>query len=171
MGEGLGGGEAGQLLGDYRMNTAEICQHLVVPEPQNAIALVLDERTSLGFLRRRSIVLTAVNFHDDSGLMACEVGYVAADRHLASEFVSLHLLRAEYLPDPTFRGGHISPQVASSRMGAECGVFLHVSVSIAGGITPSQPSPLEGEGSKAAQPTPIEGSSTRGTPSKSSNDR
>jgi hypothetical protein len=34
-------------------------------------------------------------------------------------------------------------------MSAECGMFLHVSVFIAGGITPSQPSPIEGEGSKA----------------------
>ena len=30
------------------------------------------------------------------------------------------------------------------------GVFLHVSVSIAGGITPSQPSPIKGEGFEAA---------------------
>jgi hypothetical protein len=33
MGEGLGGGDAGQLLDDYRMNAIEICQHVVVPEP------------------------------------------------------------------------------------------------------------------------------------------
>jgi hypothetical protein len=102
-------------------------------------------------------VLTAVNFHDEPGFVTCEVDYVAADRQLAPEFVSLHLLRAEYLPDPTFRRGHISPQVASSRMGAGGGVFLHVSVCIAGGITPSQPSPIEGEGSKAEQSTPSRG--------------
>ena len=171
MGEGLGGGDAAQLLGDYRMNTVEICQHLVVPEPQNAIALVLEKRASLGLARRRAIVLTAVDFHNQPGIVAYEIGDVAANGYLAPEFVSVHLLRAQYQPDAPFRFGHISPQVASSRMSAEYGVFLHVLVSIAGGITPSQPSPIEGEGSKAEQPIPIEGSSKRGTPSKSLNDR
>ena len=122
-------------------------------------------------LTKRYGSTTAVDFHNQPSLVACEIGDVAADGDLAPEFVSVNLLRAQDSPDAPFRFGHISPQVASSRMGAECGVFLHVSVSIAGGITPSQPSPIEGEGSKAEQPTPIDGSSTRGTPSKSSNDR
>jgi hypothetical protein len=55
MGEGLGGGDAAQLAGDRLMHAVGICQDLVVPKPQNAIALVLQEPASLGLLRRRAI--------------------------------------------------------------------------------------------------------------------
>jgi hypothetical protein len=94
-------------------------------------------------------VLAAVNFHDEPGFVTQKIGNVAADRHLPAKLVPPHLMRSQYSPDAPFRFGHISPQVASSHMSAECGMFLHVSVFIAGGITPSQPSPIEGEGSKA----------------------
>jgi len=53
------------------------------------------------------IMLTAIDFHDHPGLVAYEVANVAADRHLASELVSLHLLRAQCLPDPPLRIGHV----------------------------------------------------------------
>src|SRR6266478_174046 len=84
MGEGLGGGDAAQLLGDRLMDAVEICQDFVVPKPQKAIALVLQEPASLGLPRRRAIVLAAVDFHDQSGLVAHKIGNVAADRHLPS---------------------------------------------------------------------------------------
>ena len=63
MGEGLGGGEAAQLRSDRLMDAVEICQDFVVPKPQNAISLVLQEPTSLGLPARRAIVLAAVDFH------------------------------------------------------------------------------------------------------------
>jgi hypothetical protein len=52
MGEGRVGGDAAQLVGDSEMDAVEICQDLVVPKPQNAIALVLQELGSLGFAAR-----------------------------------------------------------------------------------------------------------------------
>jgi hypothetical protein len=51
MGEDLGGGDAAQFGGDRLMDAVEIRQDLVVPNPQNAIALVLQEPTPLGFPR------------------------------------------------------------------------------------------------------------------------
>src|SRR6516162_6217733 len=51
-GGGQGGGDAAQLVGDSEMDAVEICQDLVVPKPQNAIALVLQELGSLGFAAR-----------------------------------------------------------------------------------------------------------------------
>jgi hypothetical protein len=51
------------------MDPVEICQHLVVPKPQNEIAFVLQEPTSLGLRRRRATVLAAVDFHDQPGLV------------------------------------------------------------------------------------------------------
>src|SRR4029077_237959 len=43
---------------------------------------------SLGFPRRQGIVLAAVDFHDQAGLVAHKVGDVAADRHLAAELAT-----------------------------------------------------------------------------------
>jgi hypothetical protein len=46
------------------MDAVEICQDLVVPKPQDAISLVLQELGSLGFPARRAIVLATIDFHD-----------------------------------------------------------------------------------------------------------
>jgi hypothetical protein len=72
MGEGLGGGDAAQFVGDRLMDAVGICQDLVVPKPQNAIALVLQEPASLSFPRRRAIVLAAVDFQDQPGLVGIQ---------------------------------------------------------------------------------------------------
>jgi len=85
----LGGGDAAQLAGDHLMDPVEICQDLVVPKPQDAIAFVLQETTSLGFQRRRAMLLAAVDFHDQLRLVAHKIGNGATDRHLAAELVSL----------------------------------------------------------------------------------
>ena len=129
------------------MDAIEICQDLIVPKPQNAIALIFQEFISLYFARRGAIMLAAVDFHDQPGLVARKVDNVAADRHLAAELVPVHLMRTQYPPDPPFRLGHALPQRAGSGACAVDGVLLHVSICAAGNITPSQPSPIEGEGS------------------------
>jgi hypothetical protein len=54
-------------------------------------------------------VLAAVDFHDQPGLVAHEIGNVAADWYLAAEPVPVHLMRAQDLPDPPFRVGHVLP--------------------------------------------------------------
>ena len=91
------------------MDTIEIFQDLVVPKPQNAITLVLHERSSRGFAARRAVVLAAVDFHYQPGLVAHKIGNVGADWHLATEFVPLHLMRAQYLPHAALRLGHVLP--------------------------------------------------------------
>ena len=98
---------AAQLDGDRLLDAVGICQDLVVPKSQDPIALILQETTSLGLRRRRAIVLAAVDFNDQPGLVAYKVGNIAADRHLAAELVSLHLMRTQYLPEPLFRLGHV----------------------------------------------------------------
>ena len=138
-GEGLGGGDAGQLVGDCLMEAVWICRDLVVPKPQNAIAFVLQEPTSRGDERLcwpPSIsTINRVSWH--------KIGNIAADRHLATELVSLQFMRTQHLPDPPFR-----LESVGSRAGAVGGMFFHVSACAAGNITPSQPSPIKGEGSK-----------------------
>ena len=114
MGEGLGGGEAAQLLSDRLMDVVDICQDFVIPKPQNAISLVLQEPTSLGLPGRRAVVLAAVDFHDQPSPprtqnRAHKIGNVAADRYLAAELVPRHSMGAQYLPDPPLRLGHVLP--------------------------------------------------------------
>jgi hypothetical protein len=84
------GCDAAQLAGDRLMHAVEIFQDLVVPKPQNAKAFALQERFSLGFPRRQGIVLAAVDFHDQPGLVVHEVGNVMANRGLAAELAALH---------------------------------------------------------------------------------
>src|SRR5947207_15455053 len=59
-----------QRVGDRHMHAVEIGQHLIVPEPEEAIAFVLQECASLRFLRRRMITLTAIDFHHHPDLVA-----------------------------------------------------------------------------------------------------
>src|SRR5882724_11737947 len=119
MGEGLDGSDAAELLGDRPMDAVEVCQYLVAP--QNAMAFVFQEPNSLGLRRRRAIVLAAVDFHDEPGLVA----------HLAAELAPLHLMRARDSPDPPFRVGHVLPQPASSCIRAVDRMLLHVSTCVA----------------------------------------
>src|SRR5215472_16204677 len=74
------------------MDAVESCQDLVVPKPQNSFTLVLHELRSLGFAARGAIVLSAVDFDDQPGLVADKIGSVGADRDLAAE------LAFEYAP-------------------------------------------------------------------------
>jgi hypothetical protein len=75
MGEGLGGGDAAQLVSDRPMDAVELCQDLVVPKPQNAMAFVLPEPTWLSLLRRRATVLAAIDFRDYRAPSAHKVGH------------------------------------------------------------------------------------------------
>src|ERR1700756_2388611 len=52
MGEGLGGGEVAQRLSDRLMDAVDICQDFAIPNPKNAISLVVQNPTSLGLWGR-----------------------------------------------------------------------------------------------------------------------
>ena len=96
------------------------------------------------------IVLTAIDFDDQPRLVAYKICDVAAEGHLAAEFVSADLVRAQDLPGPTFCFGHVPPQLTGPRVRPSDGGFFHVVTSTANGITPSQSSPIKGEGFEAA---------------------
>ena len=65
----LGRGDATQRIADRLVGVVEICQDLVVPKAQDAIAFLLQEITSLGFLQRGALMLPPVDFHDQPGLV------------------------------------------------------------------------------------------------------
>jgi hypothetical protein len=69
----------------------------------------LQELTSLGFAWQQGIVLAAVDLHDQPGLVAHKLDNIAADWCLAAELATSHSMQAQYLPDPPFCLGHVSP--------------------------------------------------------------
>jgi hypothetical protein len=111
MGEGLGRGEAAQFLSDRLVDAVDICQDFVIPKPQNAISLVLQEPTSPGAtsgrVGRRRFPRSTEPPRTQS--RAHKIGNVAADRYLAAELVPRHSVGAQYLPDRPLRLGHVLP--------------------------------------------------------------
>jgi hypothetical protein len=62
MGEGWVGVLSPQVFCDRRVHAFEGRQDLIVPEPKNSVALVLQKTAAFGFLRRRPLVLAAIEF-------------------------------------------------------------------------------------------------------------
>jgi hypothetical protein len=56
-----------------------------------------------------AIVLAAVDFHDQPGLVVNKISNVTTDGHLAAELVPTHPTRAQYLPEPPLDLGHLLP--------------------------------------------------------------
>ena len=83
-----------QNLRDEEMDAFWICQNLIVPETQNTISLALQKSDSIRLMFRRTIMLAAVDFNDQSGFMAQKIGDIATDRHLTTELAAHHLPRA-----------------------------------------------------------------------------
>ena len=73
MGEGMGGGDPVQSVGDGRVHTLAIAQHLVVPEPQHAVPLGFEEPRTGCFRLGRGIMLPTIDLDDQSRLMADKV--------------------------------------------------------------------------------------------------
>src|SRR5271163_2656800 len=122
------------------MDTVEIIQDLVVPQPENAIALVLQELGSLGFPVRQVIVLATIDLHDQSRIMTNKIGNVSADQHLAAELLRFYLTQAQYMPDLLLCLGHIPSQSARGYARPER-VFLHFPICAAGASPPPNPPP------------------------------
>ena len=53
-----------QIVDDPRIYAFEVRQHFIVPKPQYSVAFALQEAAPFGFLRRRRVVLTTIDFDD-----------------------------------------------------------------------------------------------------------
>jgi hypothetical protein len=86
MGEGSGGGDATERVDDYAVHAFKIFQDLIVPKPQNAIALALQKRSPLGFSQRRAIMLATIDFYNQPDLVAHKICNITADRYRRRNF-------------------------------------------------------------------------------------
>jgi len=96
-GRGRGwGARVPHCCGDRLHHTFDIAEHIVVPEPQHAVAARL--KIGGSFRIARFIVLAAVEFNDEARGMAGEVCIVRADRCLTAEVGACDRQMAQVLP-------------------------------------------------------------------------
>jgi hypothetical protein len=145
MGEGLGGGDPVKVFGDRGAHALGIVQNLVVPEPQDAVALAFQELSAAHLLLRQEIMLAAIDLDDQSCGVADEVGYKPADRHLAAKPVPFGLPQSQHLPEPYLGFGHLAAEYAGAPVSAFARLFLH-RLSVPGGGTPTLALPHQGGG-------------------------
>jgi hypothetical protein len=106
-GGGLGGVTPLQIFNNRRAPTLGILQYLMILEPQDAVALVMQETAPPRFMQRRRVVLTPVRFDDQARVMATKTGNAASERHLTAESVLFDLTRPQYSPDTPLGVGHL----------------------------------------------------------------
>ena len=87
-----------------------ICQYLIVPESQNAIALYLEPTCALLVVVSLCRMLPAIHFDDQSALETNKINDKRADRLLATKLYSRDLTTLEFLPQTLFRVRQILAQ-------------------------------------------------------------
>jgi hypothetical protein len=135
-----------QIFGDHCPRAVRIVQHLVVPESQHAVALALQEPSAARFLFRRRIVLAAIDFDDQSRLVANKVGNEAPDRHLTAKSISFGLARSQHPPELFLGFGHLAAERPGALVGALGWPLIHCRSGPFAASPPPRPSPIKGEG-------------------------
>ena len=123
-------------------NTIGILQHIVVPEAQDAVSFGFDYSRS-GAVRFRAM-LPAIDFDDEPGAMANEVGDKMPDRRLPAKMMLVEAF-AQYAPQRALGVGHVAAQPPGAANGASWWMMLHAWRFTSNG-TPTQPSPIKGDG-------------------------
>jgi hypothetical protein len=134
-----------KVFGDHGAYALGIAQNLVVPEPQDAVPLALQESSAARLLLRQEIVLTTIDLDDQSCRVADEVGYKPAYRHLTAKPVPFGLPQSQHLPEPYLGFGHLTAECAGAPVSAFARLFLH-RLSVLGSITPTLALPHHGGG-------------------------
>ena len=128
-----------ELAPDGFKHASRVLQDVVVPEANDAIAEGFDDLRAVSV--GQFAVLSPVQLNGDAGATTGEVGDVGADLFLADELGTRELAVAQMPPKALFGIGLIATKLAG-----DGGQFLSRQVR-----APSpQPSPLRGEGVKAA---------------------
>jgi len=91
MGEGWVGVWPPHVLDDHGVHALGIFQDFIIPEAYDPIAFALHEPAPVGFLLGQRIMLAAIDFDDQAGLVTDKIRDVAPERHLTAEPMSLYL--------------------------------------------------------------------------------
>ena len=134
-----------QRIIDGTPNSFGIAKHIVVPEPQHAIPLLLDDISPRGI--RLTAMLPAIDFDDQLGAMTSEVGDEVTDWYLASKMMIGKVL-AKQTPNYSLRVGRVAAKAPGAMDSAWWGMMLQ-RWRFTANITPPQPLPLKGRGFQA----------------------
>jgi hypothetical protein len=88
-------------------NTDKIAHHLIVPDPEDAVAASFDPTGTRG-IRPLIGVRRAIDFHDQFRSYAEEIGDEGSDRDLPPEFQAIELGIAQRTPEYGFRRSRFS---------------------------------------------------------------
>jgi len=104
-GKGRGRGAAAHGSRDRLHHTLDIGEHIVVPEPQHAIAALVQIRCSPHIASDATcfVVLSAIEFNHKAGAMAGEVCEVRTDSCLAAKVRAVHGEMTQMLPQHALR--------------------------------------------------------------------
>ena len=99
VGEGLGerGSRLGQRLKDAGHYALRIVQDLVVPEPQDAEALLSQPSITLG-IALAGVMLAAIGLDDQLGAKMDEIDDIGAEGLLAAKLLARQAMTAEMAP-------------------------------------------------------------------------
>ena len=98
-GEGLGerGSELGQRVENARQYALGIVQDIVVPEPQDAEALLSQSSITLG-IALAGVMLAAIGLDDQLGAKMDEIDDIGAEGLLAAKLLARQAMTAEMAP-------------------------------------------------------------------------
>ncbi len=95
------------MIYDFLYHTINILQHLVVPEPDYLVALIVKPFIPSG-IRTALIMLTAINLDYDPFLKTDKIHNISAHRLLPAKLYA-QLLPAYFIPQLSLRIGHVFP--------------------------------------------------------------
>lgn len=108
-----------EFLKDRLGNTVEIVEHLSVPDPEHAVALCFEPRSTPRVVRLLFglIVLPAIDFDDEALTRADEIDDVASERMLAAKAMNCKLVFAQLTPELSLAVGHVITKSAGALVG------------------------------------------------------
>ena len=93
-------------------NTFQGFKHIVVPKPQDSIAMLVQRFRSGTIVGQSITMLPAIKFHNNFRIVACEVSDETCERDLPAEVASLRFKQLELLPKNAFSGCSIVAKIA-----------------------------------------------------------
>jgi hypothetical protein len=101
---------AAQMLLDDLYDSLDAVQNIAIRKSQDAVTSRLEMRRACGVVAFLLLMLRAINFDDQSGVVTAEIREVVIDRHLAAELCSVNLSVAQNLPQFVLGIGRFAPQ-------------------------------------------------------------
>ena len=100
------------MFQDFCHDAFGLLQHVVIPEAQDAVALVLQKQVALLVVGLLIGVLSAVQFYDESGFDRDKVHDVVSNGILAAEFDVVKSSRPQVSPQAPLGVCHVLAQFA-----------------------------------------------------------